>query len=91
MNVSLNLSPGQLSRGKAHYPLTIIINPISPSNSQNYIIVILAAAPPCSKNTFILARDAPFEMEATSSVTQSQVSSYKLYGGYIIPSRLAIY
>ena len=58
--------------------LTIIHYPKAPSNSQNYIIVILAAAPPCSKNTFNLARDDPLEMEATSSVTQLQVQvSYK--------------
>ena len=37
--------------GKCRNPLKIIANAEIHSNSQNYIIVILVAIPPCSENT----------------------------------------
>ena len=61
-----------INRGKCRNQLIIIVNAEINSNSQNYIIAIQAAAPPCSKNTIDLARDDPFEMDTyTPSLTRS--------------------
>ena len=55
--------------GKCRNPLKIIANAEIHSNSQNYIIVILVATPPCTENTAITGTPIQPGIKLASSST----------------------